>query len=45
MANVIDNMFGNVNGILGFISHPGQSIMLFVGGILLLIIIYKILVA
>jgi hypothetical protein len=45
MANIIDNMFGSVNSMLGFIEHPFQSMLLFIGGILLMIIIYKILVA
>ena len=41
---ILDNMFSGVNSWLNFMEHPMQSIMIFIGGILLLVIVYKILV-
>ena len=53
-GGLVDNIFngsgngsllGGAGGLLGFMTHPFQSIMLLVGGIILLVILYKILVA
>ena len=38
-------MGGMSGGLLGFMTHPFRTIMIGIGGILLLIVIYKILMA
>ncbi len=43
MANILDNVLGSATGLLDFMSHPFQSIILFAGGIILVVIVYKIL--
>ena len=43
--NILDNALGSVTSVLGFVEHPFQSIMILVGGIMLMVIVYKILVA
>lgn len=39
---LIGNLSGGVGSLFSFATHPLESIMLFVGGILLLLIVYKI---
>jgi hypothetical protein len=40
---LIDGLFGTAGGILDFMSHPFQSIMFLIGGIILMVIVVKIL--
>jgi hypothetical protein len=42
LGNLIGDATGDATGLLDFMSHPMESIMLFIGGIILLVIVYKI---
>lgn len=39
---LLGGLFGDVGGIFNFALHPLDSIMIFVGGIILLVIVFKI---
>jgi hypothetical protein len=45
MEGLFGGLFGDVGGLLSFASHPVESIMLFIGGIILMVIVYKIIVS
>ena len=46
MAGLLGNLLGGVTGgatsFFGFLSHPFENILFFIGGIMLLVIVYKI---
>jgi len=46
MSGLLGNLFGGITGgassLFDFMSHPLESILFFIGGILLLVIVYKI---
>jgi hypothetical protein len=46
MAGLFGNLFGDMTGgvsnLFDFMSHPMESILFFIGGIMLLVIVYKI---
>jgi len=44
LGNLIGGATGDIGGILDFMSHPMESILFFIGGIMLLVVVYKILV-
>lgn len=47
MSGLIGNLLGDITGgatsLFDFMSHPLESIMFFIGGVMLLIIVYRIL--
>jgi hypothetical protein len=45
LGNLIGDATGDATGLLDFMSHPMESLTLFIGGIILLVIVYKIIVS
>jgi hypothetical protein len=45
LGNLIGDATGDATGLLDFMSHPMESLLLFTGGIILLVIVYKIIVS
>ena len=41
-GGLLSGIFGDAGGLLSFASHPLQSIMFFVGGVIMMIVVYKI---
>jgi hypothetical protein len=42
-SGLLGDLTGSATGVLSFMSHPMESILFVIGGILLLIIVFKIL--